>query len=84
MPYLYLLVFAGGCDHNHYVHIVFFVMARESYCDSCGGNVEDISVHELRSGTSVSEMDISDSDLGIHALLWVAVKNSDEPHNRNV
>lgn len=47
--------------------------------------VEDISVHESRNYTSMSEVESTDSDsdsaVDIHGLQWVQVKNSGLPHN---
>jgi hypothetical protein len=38
------------------------IKEQESDCDSYDGEVEDISVYEFRSDTSMSEIDITDSN----------------------
>jgi hypothetical protein len=58
-------------------------MEHERNCDSYDGEVEDISVDESRHDTSMSEVEITDSEpdssFGIHAQQWVEVVNSGAP-----
>jgi hypothetical protein len=59
-------------------------MEHKSDCDSYDGEVEDISVDEYRSNTSMSKGEVtdseSDSSVDMQALKW-EVKNSGLPHS---
>jgi hypothetical protein len=58
-------------------------MEHRSDCDSCDGEVEDVG--ESRSDTSISEVEIIDSDsdssVDIQASQWMKVKNSRLSHS---
>jgi hypothetical protein len=58
---------------------LFVVMAHKNYYDSYGGEVGDISADKPGSDTSMSQVEITDTDLDssvdiLQATQWVEVK----------